>query len=160
MGGDGAPAGQGPHQAAVGVAVQPPARSLVGEPVVVLAQAGEVVVRGRPVRVRDLVVEVAAAGAGATAGEPAAPIAQCDEAVQRVGGAVGRRCPAGAESASGGGGGSQFGAVGQRQQRAGQLVGDRDAGPLGQRGIDQPPGVQQAGERRPPPVRRSRPRSS
>ena len=95
MRGEGASAGQGPHQAAVGVAVQPPARSLVGEPVVVLAQAGEVVVRGRPVGVRDLVVEVAAAGADATAGEAAASIAQ----LRRSGGGGrwgGRpRCPAG-----------------------------------------------------------------
>ena len=67
-----------------------PARGLVGQPVVVFAQAGEVVVRGRPVRVRGLVVEVAAAGAGAAAGEAAASIAQGDEAVEGVGGAVGR----------------------------------------------------------------------
>ena len=149
MRGEGASAGQGPHQAAVGVAVQPPARSLVGEPVVVLAQAGEVVVRGRAVGVRDLVVEVAAAGADATAGEAAAPIAQLDEAVEGVGGAVGRGARRGSEPASGGGGGAQFAAVGQRQQRAGQPVGDRDAGSLGERGVEQPPGVQQSGQRRP-----------
>src|SRR5215218_8467253 len=45
---DGASAGQGPHQASVGVAGQPPARSLMGE--------------------------VAAARAGTTAGKTAAPI--------------------------------------------------------------------------------------
>ena len=87
-GGDGGAAGQGPLQAAVGGAGQAPAGGLVGQPVVVLAEGLEVGVRGRAVRIGHPVVEVAAAGGHAAAGEAAAAVAEPDEAVQRVGGAV------------------------------------------------------------------------
>ncbi len=78
-------------------------------------------------------VELAAAGHGsAAAGEPAAAVAGAHEPVQRRGRPVAGALAGGVQAGAGAGGAAQPGQVGERDQRAGERVGEGDAGPVGQ----------------------------
>src|SRR3954451_5622182 len=89
MGGQHLAGGCRPLQAAVGDPAQLPSGGLVAQPVVVSAQAAEVVVRGRSGRPGHGVVLVAADRSLAASRETAATVAQPDEPLQSSGGGVG-----------------------------------------------------------------------
>jgi hypothetical protein len=144
MGGDLVAAGQRPADATTGHGRQGPAGGEGLEAVVVLAQAAEVAGAGWPAPVvGHLVVEVASSGPGAAAGEAAAPVTGTDEAVDRGVGPIGGRPPRPADRVAP----ADRSGVGEREQRAGQGMGDGDLRPAGQGGAGEPPGKQQVGKR-------------
>jgi hypothetical protein len=89
------------------------------------------------------VVEVAPPGPGAAAGEAAAPVASADEAVGVGVGPVGERLPRPADRVSS----ADRGGVGEREQRAGQGMGDGDLWPGGKGSVGDPPGEQEVSQR-------------